>query len=207
MDYSLLIGLHELNSENVLNELNSEIGLNELNSNNGVSKPTTSINSLESNTNTSSLESNTNTSSLESNADIPSSNNTSTTYNPFTANYGGFQASFANNQPAPEVYYLGIIDILTPYSLYKRLETTFKGLVLPRDAISAVSPSVYAKRFLRFMNANILRDVNSDYSQRPLPPIESEDWEKVIVDSVEFVEFVESFESIWFVESVEFVNK
>ncbi len=166
MDYSLLIGLHELNSENVLNELNSEIGLNELNSNNGVSKPTTSINSLESNTNTS---------SLESNADIPSSNNTSTTYNPFTANYGGFQASFANNQPAPEVYYLGIIYILTPYSLYKRLETTFKGLVLPRDAISAVSPSVYAKRFLRFMNANILRDVNSDYSQRPHPPIESED--------------------------------
>lgn len=120
MDYSLLIGLHELNADRVDN--------------------------------------------------IPNESD-----NPFTADYGGFQASYANNQPAPEVYYLGIIDILTPYSLYKRLETTFKGLVLPMDAISAVGPSMYAKRFLRFMNGNILRDVNSDYSQRPLPPIISEE--------------------------------
>ena len=96
---------------------------------------------------------------------------------PFTNDDGGYQATFADNRPAPEIYYLGIIDILTPYSLYKRLEHAFKSLVLPRDAISAVNPSVYARRFLKFMNRHILRDVNSDYSNRPLPSVPAdEEW-------------------------------
>ncbi len=88
---------------------------------------------------------------------------------PFTSDSGGFQATFADNSLAPEIYYLGVIDILTPYSLYKRLEHAFKSIVLPKDAISAVNPSMYARRFLKFMNRNILRDVNSIYETRPLP--------------------------------------
>lgn len=95
--------------------------------------------------------------------------NTFSGLSPFTNDDGGFQASYLNDGPAPEIYYLGIIDILTPYSLYKRLEHAFKSLVLPRDAISAVNPSMYARRFLKFMNRHILRDVNADYCNRPLP--------------------------------------
>jgi 1-phosphatidylinositol-4-phosphate 5-kinase len=97
---------------------------------------------------------------------------------PFTRDDGGFQATFADNGAASEIYYLGIIDILTPYSLYKRLEHAFKSLILPRDTISAVNPSVYARRFLKFMNRHILRDVNHDYSTRPLPPINPEEEEE-----------------------------
>lgn len=99
------------------------------------------------------------------------------TASPFTADDGGFRATFADNSPAPETYYLGIIDILTPYSLYKRLEHTFKSIVLPRDAISAVNPSMYARRFLKFMNRHILRDVNSSYCNKPLPEIPKSSWE------------------------------
>jgi 1-phosphatidylinositol-4-phosphate 5-kinase len=68
--------------------------------------------------------------------------------------------------------FLGIIDILTPYSLTKKLEHTFKTLVFSKEAISAVNPTDYARRFLRFMSGNILQNVGADYSRRslPLPP-------------------------------------
>lgn len=100
---------------------------------------------------------------------------------------GGFQSSFEDNTNGPEVYYLGtwckqwryhfilyllgIIDILTPYSLAKKLEHTFKSLVYPKDSISAVNPSDYARRFLKFMSSNILRDVGADYGKRALPAV------------------------------------
>ena len=66
---------------------------------------------------------------------------------------------------------LGIIDILTPYSLSKKLEHTFKSLVFPKDSISAVNPADYARRFLKFMSDNILQNVGADYSRRGLPEV------------------------------------
>ena len=66
---------------------------------------------------------------------------------------------------------VGIIDILTPYSLSKKLEHTFKSLVYPKDSISAVNPSDYARRFLKFMSDNILQNVGADYSRRILPRV------------------------------------
>lgn len=64
-----------------------------------------------------------------------------------------------------------MIDILTPYSLSKKLEHTFKSLVFPKDSISAVNPSDYARRFLKFMSDNILQNVGADYSRRRLPKV------------------------------------
>lgn len=64
-----------------------------------------------------------------------------------------------------------MIDILTPYSLSKKLEHTFKSLVFPKDSISAVNPSDYARRFLKFMSENILQNVGADYSRRGLPEV------------------------------------
>eukprot|EP00698_Gefionella_okellyi_P011103 TRINITY_DN2911_c0_g1_i1.p1 TRINITY_DN2911_c0_g1~~TRINITY_DN2911_c0_g1_i1.p1 ORF type:complete len:490 (+),score=91.84 TRINITY_DN2911_c0_g1_i1:53-1471(+) len=54
---------------------------------------------------------------------------------------------------AREVYYLGIIDILQPYSLRKRLETKFKSLRYSHDEISAVESPFYAARFMKFMRS------------------------------------------------------
>ena len=51
----------------------------------------------------------------------------------------------------------------------KKLEHTFKSLVFPKDSISAVNPTNYARRFLKFMSDNILRDVGADYSRKGLP--------------------------------------
>lgn len=89
----------------------------------------------------------------------------------FYQDSGGFRATFEDNSPANEVYYLGVIDILTPYAILKRLEHAVKALVLPRNAISAVNPVTYARRFLKFMGDNILQNVESDYGRRALPTI------------------------------------
>lgn len=51
--------------------------------------------------------------------------------------------------------YLGIIDILTPYSSWKVLETYFTGKLLCRN-VSCQPPSFYANRFLDFVVDKVL---------------------------------------------------
>lgn len=64
---------------------------------------------------------------------------------------GGIQATNEQNQPLPEIYYLGIIDCLTYYSVRKRLETFFRSFGQSRSTISAVPPKEYGVRFLKFI--------------------------------------------------------
>ncbi|KAL0219292.1 hypothetical protein P9112_004945 [Eukaryota sp. TZLM1-RC] len=51
-----------------------------------------------------------------------------------------------------EIYFFGIIDILQKYNTRKRLESSAKSLFNKSDAISAVAPEHYARRFLNFMD-------------------------------------------------------
>lgn len=68
---------------------------------------------------------------------------------------GGFQATDSNDQPLDEIYYLGVIDCLTPYTFYKRVETFFKGLSHARQTISAIPAAEYGDRFFDFMKKAI----------------------------------------------------
>ncbi|KGG52556.1 hypothetical protein DI09_15p230 [Mitosporidium daphniae] len=63
-----------------------------------------------------------------------------------------------------EIYYLGIIDILTPYSCKKQIEHAFKSFRSSSLSISAVSPAVYSRRFLAFMRRCVLNQENSNSS-------------------------------------------
>ena len=50
----------------------------------------------------------------------------------FYQDEGGLQATDESNRPLDTIYYLGIIDILTPYSTVKQLEHFWKGLSADR---------------------------------------------------------------------------
>ncbi|KAF9015748.1 hypothetical protein BDQ17DRAFT_1230304 [Cyathus striatus] len=71
----------------------------------------------------------------------------------FYQDESGLRATDENNEPLDKIYYLGVIDILTPYTVVKRLEHLWKGLQADRHKISPVPPSEYADRFFSFMKA------------------------------------------------------
>ncbi|KAI9218138.1 hypothetical protein BC828DRAFT_389409 [Blastocladiella britannica] len=75
----------------------------------------------------------------------------------FTADNGGMRATDHLNRPLQELYFMSVIDILTPYDATKKAEHAFKALVRPseRHAISAVKPQEYGRRFVAFMKGLI----------------------------------------------------
>lgn len=82
----------------------------------------------------------------------------------FYQDEGGFRATGDENEDVGVIYYLGIIDILTPYTCVKVLENFFRGLQHDRHMISAVPPVEYGDRFMAFIYS-IIR--GNDESKRP----------------------------------------
>ncbi|KAI0686594.1 SAICAR synthase-like protein [Earliella scabrosa] len=71
----------------------------------------------------------------------------------FYQDEGGLRATDEANEAMDTIYYLGVIDILTPYNTLKKLEHFWKGLSADRHKISPVPPVEYASRFFSFMKA------------------------------------------------------
>ncbi|KAI8882614.1 SAICAR synthase-like protein [Backusella circina FSU 941] len=65
---------------------------------------------------------------------------------------GGFRSSDEQDKASDELYYIGIIDILTPYNYVKKTEHIWKSLTQDKTTISSVNPALYGKRFINFMN-------------------------------------------------------
>ncbi|KAI1171854.1 hypothetical protein F4777DRAFT_30391 [Nemania sp. FL0916] len=65
---------------------------------------------------------------------------------------GGLRATHEDNAPGEEVYYLGVIDCLTHYGMIKKIEHFWKGLSNDRTQISALPPEEYGDRFMKFMS-------------------------------------------------------
>ncbi|KAH8668612.1 hypothetical protein BX600DRAFT_435139 [Xylariales sp. PMI_506] len=64
---------------------------------------------------------------------------------------GGIRATHDDNTPGQEIYYLGVIDCLTHYGMIKKIEHFWKGLSHDRTQISALPPHEYGERFIKFM--------------------------------------------------------
>lgn len=66
---------------------------------------------------------------------------------------GGFRATNEENTPGNTIYYLGIIDCLTRYTIVKKAEHLWKGFGGHEPEISAIPPQRYGERFLRFISS------------------------------------------------------
>lgn len=55
-----------------------------------------------------------------------------------------------------EIYYVGIIDILQEYNLWKTSETVVQSLIHDGNQISSVSPKFYAARFVSFVSSLVM---------------------------------------------------
>ncbi|KAG0167138.1 Phosphatidylinositol-4-phosphate 5-kinase [Apophysomyces sp. BC1015] len=69
----------------------------------------------------------------------------------FYSDEGGFQSTDEYDRPTTSLYFMGIIDILTPYDVKKKSEHFFKSFTQDKHAISSVKPSHYGDRFMGFM--------------------------------------------------------
>ncbi|QIX00656.1 hypothetical protein AMS68_006173 [Peltaster fructicola] len=65
---------------------------------------------------------------------------------------GGFRSTDEHNQLDQEIYYLGIIDCLTPWSTLKKVENMWKGLRANVMEISPIRPVWYGERFSKFIH-------------------------------------------------------
>ncbi|GAA6106392.1 phosphatidylinositol 4-phosphate 5-kinase type-1 beta isoform X1 [Tachysurus ichikawai] len=70
---------------------------------------------------------------------------------------GGIPAR--TNRGEKLLIFLGIIDILQSYRFIKKLEHSWKALVYDGDTVSVHRPSFYANRFLKFMSTRVFRKI------------------------------------------------
>lgn len=54
-----------------------------------------------------------------------------------------------------DIYYFGLIDVLTPYETKKLLETVFIGYLSCRRGISCMPPKIYQNRFMSFCEREV----------------------------------------------------
>lgn len=153
MDYSFLIGIHDLTKFEKEDDIikNKKLSV--------FSPISSSIKDLKS----------TNLKTLDNFNDLQRSNNTNNNSDSgnkysmpavrpgsyFHSDDGGVISTDLNNENLDHVYYLGIIDCLTHYSIVKRLETFWRSLSHDRKKISAVPPKEYGERFLLFIENSI----------------------------------------------------
>lgn len=135
MDYSLLLGVHDVKKGN--------------------SAVLTKLSVFDPKSNLKAEVFKTNPRDIDRGIDLPSDVFPGRSKYIFYGHDGGIRATNENNVPLPEIYYLGIIDCLTNYSLKKRLETFWRSLSHTRSTISALPAHDYGNRFLKFIKDSI----------------------------------------------------
>ena len=111
MDYSMLVGLHSLVRGNAEHLFDRNLAVVEAHSAGFSQRPMTAADSP-----------------CPSAAQSPTVPLPSASACLFYRDSGGLRATYQDDTPADEIYYLGIIDILTPYGKTKRVESFFKSI-------------------------------------------------------------------------------
>ncbi|SCV04794.1 LAMI_0H19218g1_1 [Lachancea mirantina] len=133
MDYSLLLGIHDVDQGNNLLDDRNKLAMFSPNS--------SSLKEVKRN----------------SVAQQHRQQSTSAVSHFFQQDEGGLRASDALNNNLDRIYYVGIIDCLTNYSMVKKLETFWRGLNHDLKVVSAIPPRDYADRFYEFIEESVNR--------------------------------------------------
>lgn len=85
----------------------------------------------------------------------------------FQQDEGGIRASDQFNNDLNKIYYIGIIDCLTNYSMIKKLETFWRGLSHDLKVVSAIPPRDYGDRFYDFIEDSVNKVPKKRYKDNP----------------------------------------
>lgn len=132
MDYSLLLGVHDVKKGNTFGLLNK-----------------LSVFDPKSSDKKELIK--TNPRGIDPQLDLPSNVFPGRSQYIFYGHDGGIRSTGELNEPLQQIYYLGIIDCLTNYSTKKRLETFWRGMFHNRLTISALPAGEYGDRFVKFI--------------------------------------------------------
>ena len=62
-----------------------------------------------------------------------------------------------------KIFFLGVIDFLTFYGPFKKMESAWKNLFIGKS-VSCQPPSIYADRFLDFVKREVFPQVSSEFT-------------------------------------------
>lgn len=71
------------------------------------------------------------------------------------AHHGGLRSVGPDGRPGNEIYYIGVIDILTEWGMKKTIENRWRSMFKDGNLISCVHPDMYANRFEDFLTKRI----------------------------------------------------
>ena len=138
-DYSLLLGIHNINKEKNANSISGMEGSNNVDTSNNC---TANLNNDD-----------------NSSVSILSNSSANERFKKLE-NIIDFDDGGIISETGEEIYFLGIIDILTKYNLMKKVEHFSKLVRYCSNEMSCVPPDQYRDRFVHFMNGVIQKQSN-----------------------------------------------